>query len=301
MNIFLTKQIVTNIIWIFSIVILFYFYKKIQAKYLLVGILINSLICLCRYLLEYHLNNNRLIFHVRILHILCRMMNGLFYFLFLIYFIFDILLIDDIITLIFFSIYIFFEYDLIIIVAFVISAIIYRRHRIFFPELFIQIFNFLFLIYFFFDISQIENIVAFIFFSTYIFFEYNLIIIVVLVSTFIVYCRCIYRYRIRIFFSELFTQISNNLRITIGITETYSKKLNYCKYYDGKIIYQQNKQLPVQNYNINIEKKCVICCEDYINDDDIILLKCQHYYHKKCCISWLYVKNTCPICRTQIL
>ena len=46
---------------------------------------------------------------------------------------------------------------------------------------------------------------------------------------------------------------------------------------------------------------CVICTEDIKKGDEIMILKCpgNHFFHASCIKSWLIVKTTCPMCRSE--
>ena len=46
---------------------------------------------------------------------------------------------------------------------------------------------------------------------------------------------------------------------------------------------------------------CVICAQDIQLGEDIIILNCpgRHYFHANCIKSWLNVKLTCPVCRSD--
>ncbi|XP_022732881.1 probable E3 ubiquitin-protein ligase ZFP1 isoform X2 [Durio zibethinus] len=46
---------------------------------------------------------------------------------------------------------------------------------------------------------------------------------------------------------------------------------------------------------------CIICQEDYKNEEKIGTLDCGHEYHAGCLRKWLFVKNVCPICKTEAL
>lgn len=56
---------------------------------------------------------------------------------------------------------------------------------------------------------------------------------------------------------------------------------------------------------LKAEKKhcisCVICTEDIKLGDEILMLRCpgKHFFHGSCIKSWLRVKVTCPICRSE--
>ncbi|KAK9016691.1 hypothetical protein V6N11_079186 [Hibiscus sabdariffa] len=62
--------------------------------------------------------------------------------------------------------------------------------------------------------------------------------------------------------------------------------------------------------NINLEEaapidqesdSCIICQEDYKNQEKIGTLDCGHEYHAGCLSKWLFVKNLCPICKSEAL
>lgn len=48
---------------------------------------------------------------------------------------------------------------------------------------------------------------------------------------------------------------------------------------------------------------CVICLKDINEGDPILILNCpgKHYFHGDCIKSWLLVKTTCPMCRSQLI
>lgn len=44
---------------------------------------------------------------------------------------------------------------------------------------------------------------------------------------------------------------------------------------------------------------CIICQENYKNQEKIGSLECGHEYHEDCLKKWLFVKNVCPICKSE--
>ncbi|XP_010519250.1 PREDICTED: E3 ubiquitin-protein ligase MBR2-like [Tarenaya hassleriana] len=46
---------------------------------------------------------------------------------------------------------------------------------------------------------------------------------------------------------------------------------------------------------------CTICQENYKNQEKIGTLECGHEYHAGCLKKWLFVKNVCPICKSEAL
>lgn len=52
------------------------------------------------------------------------------------------------------------------------------------------------------------------------------------------------------------------------------------------------------NYN---DTSCAICIEPHVAGDNVRILPCKHIFHKKCIDPWLYERQTCPICKLDIL
>ena len=53
----------------------------------------------------------------------------------------------------------------------------------------------------------------------------------------------------------------------------------------------------------NIIKDCSICSLELCSlelKDEIVKTDCGHYYHKLCINTWLNIRNSCPICRSEI-
>ena len=50
-----------------------------------------------------------------------------------------------------------------------------------------------------------------------------------------------------------------------------------------------------------IEDKCTICLEQYSEDDNKITTECNHTFHEECYMKWISHKNTCPLCRKQLI
>ena len=46
--------------------------------------------------------------------------------------------------------------------------------------------------------------------------------------------------------------------------------------------------------------ECVICLDNY-NDLECCSLKCEHTFHKKCIETWFIEKQSCPLCRENII
>ena len=49
-------------------------------------------------------------------------------------------------------------------------------------------------------------------------------------------------------------------------------------------------------------KKCSICCEKFkLGGDATLLDPCKHFFHDLCILQWLKKKNTCPLCRKELM
>ena len=61
------------------------------------------------------------------------------------------------------------------------------------------------------------------------------------------------------------------------------------------------RNLPTIKAEEKHESCCVICTEDIKKGDEILVLNCpgHHFFHANCIKSWLIVKTTCPMCRSE--
>jgi len=64
----------------------------------------------------------------------------------------------------------------------------------------------------------------------------------------------------------------------VGLTDSELERL-------PTIIY---KKIDVNN---NIDDKCAICLNEYINEEKLKRLRCQHYFHNECIDPWLKVNS----------
>lgn len=55
------------------------------------------------------------------------------------------------------------------------------------------------------------------------------------------------------------------------------------------------------NSRTHIDKKCIICQEEYESDDEMGKLNCGHGFHIQCIKQWLSQKNSCPVCKAAAM
>ncbi len=62
-------------------------------------------------------------------------------------------------------------------------------------------------------------------------------------------------------------------------------------------------QLPLRVFHSGRDKidQCSICIESFKTGEDVRTLPCLHQFHQCCVDHWLTSKNTCPICKHQII
>lgn len=46
---------------------------------------------------------------------------------------------------------------------------------------------------------------------------------------------------------------------------------------------------------------CLICSEDVIRTGYAVSVKCGHIFHGKCLLQWMATKNSCPVCRIDVV
>ena len=50
---------------------------------------------------------------------------------------------------------------------------------------------------------------------------------------------------------------------------------------------------------MSTQESCTICLQS--NSNELITTSCEHKFHNQCLYEWLKVRNTCPVCRHNIL
>lgn len=95
-----------------------------------------------------------------------------------------------------------------------------------------------------------------------------------------------------------------------SFSEHYRKKLLISK--------EKEKMRREKIYKESLDTMCVICHDTMCEDGNIItkcfqcfdkrknsdkrvqLNNCNHVFHASCIMEWSYIKNNCPICRSEI-
>ena len=81
-----------------------------------------------------------------------------------------------------------------------------------------------------------------------------------------------------------------------GIDQEYIDMLHKYKYIDNCLVLNLDQNNTKSKINDTL---CCICLETYKVNDELRILNCNHHMHISCCDSWLYVDNSCPICRSD--
>lgn len=63
----------------------------------------------------------------------------------------------------------------------------------------------------------------------------------------------------------------------------------------------QKKLLKQTDKEVKNEEICPICIENYRADDVLRILPCEHFFHRKCVDPWLCARETCPMCKRDVL
>ena len=67
--------------------------------------------------------------------------------------------------------------------------------------------------------------------------------------------------------------------------------------------YSQQNTLAYNYYSENkyINEKCAICLEKFTNNDLVCDITCKHTFHKKCIKIWAKHKDSCPLCKRDLI
>ncbi|ESQ49878.1 hypothetical protein EUTSA_v10020821mg [Eutrema salsugineum] len=63
------------------------------------------------------------------------------------------------------------------------------------------------------------------------------------------------------------------------------------------------EDLPVVELTVEEVNKgnifCAVCKDEMVIEEKVNMLPCRHSYHGECIVSWLKIRNTCPVCRFE--
>lgn len=155
----------------------------------------------------------------------------------------------------------------------------------------LYIFYYISFIIIFFIFASYRPQISYIFMLIYVSIEYGGILAIIVLMLIILKCG------IMICCPQLLIHFAHALPIQNELTEEQINKLHHCIYSNSTLISENSNELLTKYHD---EFSCTICHEPYQNGDPIILLECGHHYHKQCCLDWLKINRTCPLCRSEI-
>jgi hypothetical protein len=56
----------------------------------------------------------------------------------------------------------------------------------------------------------------------------------------------------------------------------------------------------IESSRSEVDQKCSICLECYVNECVLIKLPCEHDFHEQCILPWLTNHGTCPLCTRPV-
>lgn len=56
----------------------------------------------------------------------------------------------------------------------------------------------------------------------------------------------------------------------------------------------------ISNEDLQNERECSICLNDFVAGEQTVMLKCGHFFHKDCLMPWFVDHHTCPTCRQNV-
>ena len=113
-----------------------------------------------------------------------------------------------------------------------------------------------------------------------------------------------------VFYAILFIGLVNAMQkaITLGLIITFFSLLVNQFFADPTHFYSQYgidpeiiRNLPTTTADDKHIGCCAICTDNIKKGDEILILNCpgNHFFHSNCIKSWLIVKTTCPMCRSE--
>jgi hypothetical protein len=57
---------------------------------------------------------------------------------------------------------------------------------------------------------------------------------------------------------------------------------------------------PVTVQDLETQKDCSICQDDFVLGDTVVILPCNHRFDENCIVPWLTRSGTCPVCRQVV-
>ena len=94
------------------------------------------------------------------------------------------------------------------------------------------------------------------------------------------------------------------LKYSLGICAICS----YCIYfrisYNSNVVNAASRNKSAKNIlkkyrkTLTKDKVCPICMDS--NEDEGVILECGHCFHAKCLKHWIFIKESCPVCRKNL-
>lgn len=63
---------------------------------------------------------------------------------------------------------------------------------------------------------------------------------------------------------------------------------------------QDLEKIRLTQAHLASDSHCPVCKDDFEVGVEVKVMPCKHFYHSKCIDPWLYLHNTCPVCRYEL-